>query len=114
LHENIQDVAVLIERPPQRVTFAVDGEEDRIQMPRIARSGTPAPELIGMGLPELPAPIAHSFARQQNAAFGHELFDVAVAQAKAEVEPNTVAGDVGREPVALLRVGCGSWVHAAE
>jgi hypothetical protein len=30
LHENIQDVAVLIHRPPEIVSFAVDGEKDRI------------------------------------------------------------------------------------
>jgi hypothetical protein len=63
--ENIQHVAVLIHRPPQRGAFAVDGEEDFIEMPRIARSGAPTPELVGIGLPELPAPIARGFVRQQ-------------------------------------------------
>jgi hypothetical protein len=106
LHENIQDVAVLIDRPPEIVTFAADGEEDLIQMPLIARLGASAPQLIGIDLPELPAPIAHRFVRQQNAAFCHELFDIAVAQAKPEVEPDTVADDFGRESVALIQVGC--------
>lgn len=36
LHENIQDVAVLIHRPPQIVTFAVNSEKDLIQMPLVA------------------------------------------------------------------------------
>ena len=109
LDENIQDVAILVDGPPQIGAYSLDGEEDLVQMPLIARPGPSAPQLIGRGLPELPAPIAYRFVRQQNAAFCHELFDVAVAEAKTEVEPDTVADDFGREPVARIRVGCGSW-----
>jgi hypothetical protein len=71
-------------------------------MPLIARSSTPAAQVIGIGLPELPAPIAHRFVREQNAALGHELFDISIAQAEAEIEPDTVADDFGREPMALI------------
>jgi hypothetical protein len=86
----------------QIVTGAVDCEEHFIQMPLIARLSMPAAQLIGMGLPELPAPIAHRFVREQNAALGHELFDISIAQAEAEIQPNTVANDYGREPMALI------------
>jgi hypothetical protein len=102
MNSNIQDVAVLIDRPPQIVTFAVDGEEDLIQMPLIARPGPSAPQLIGVGLPEFPAPIAHSFVRQQNAAFCQELFDITVAQAKANIQPHAVADDLCWEAMALI------------
>jgi hypothetical protein len=95
------------------MAFLVDREKHLVQVPLVPRSGTPAAQLIGIGLPELPALIAHSFVRQQNAAFRHQLFDVSVAQVKAEVEPHTVADDFGRKTVTLIRVGCGSWVHAA-
>ena len=86
----------------QIVTGAVDREEHFIRMPLIARSSTPAAQLISIGLPELPAPIAHRFVREQNAALGHELFDISIAQAEAEIEPDTVADDFGREPMALI------------
>ena len=38
LHENIQDVAVLIHRAPQIVTLLIDREEDLIQMPFVTRA----------------------------------------------------------------------------
>jgi hypothetical protein len=36
-------VAVLIDRPPQIVPFAVDAEKDFIEVPRITRSGAAMP-----------------------------------------------------------------------
>ena len=36
----------------------MDREEDFIQMPCVAGSGTPALELIGIGLPELQTPLS--------------------------------------------------------
>jgi hypothetical protein len=41
LDENIQHVAVLVHGAPEIMTFAVDGEEYLIQVPFVARSGTP-------------------------------------------------------------------------
>jgi hypothetical protein len=38
------------------VPFIVDGAEDLIEMPRIARPRPSVPQLIGLGLPEGPAP----------------------------------------------------------
>jgi hypothetical protein len=58
-------------------------------------------------LPELLTPVSHGFVRQKDAAFGHELFDVPVAEAEAEIQPDAVADDLRREPMALIRIGCG-------
>lgn len=59
LHEDIQDVAVLIHRPPEIVPFTVDGEKHLIQTLRTPRSGPLVPQVMGIGLPALPAPIPH-------------------------------------------------------
>jgi hypothetical protein len=59
LYENIQDMAVLIHRPPEIVTCTVDGEEDLIEGPLVAGPRAPPAEPIGIGLPKLPTPIAH-------------------------------------------------------
>jgi site-specific DNA recombinase len=82
------------------------------QVPLITGSGAPPAALIGIGLPEFPAPIPHGFVRQQNAALGHQLFDVPVAEAKAKVEPHTMADDLRREPMALVGIGGGWCLHA--
>ena len=83
----------------------MDGEEDFIQMPFVAGSGTPAPELIGIGLPELQAPFADRFIGHEDPAGEQQLFHITVAQAEAEVEPDAMADDLGRKPMVFVRVG---------
>ncbi len=41
---------------------------------------------------------------QVNAPFRHELFDIAVAQAEAKVEPDAAANDFRRESMALVHL----------
>jgi hypothetical protein len=41
LHQDVEHVAVLIDRPPQIVPFAVDIEKDFIEVPCVARPTTP-------------------------------------------------------------------------
>jgi len=55
------DVAILIDGPPEVVPYTIDGEKHLVQVLLGAGSGTPAPELIGIGLPELQAPLADPF-----------------------------------------------------
>jgi hypothetical protein len=40
LHQNVQQIAMLIDSTPQVVEFAIDGEEHLIEMPFIAGLGT--------------------------------------------------------------------------
>ena len=61
LLENIEHVAVLIHSPPERMTFAVDGEGDLIELPFASTFEALAAELIGTPLPELSTPRAHGF-----------------------------------------------------
>jgi hypothetical protein len=57
---------------------------------------------IGIGLAKFPAPIPHGFVCQQDTAFSHELFDIPIAQAEAKVEPDAVADNLCREPLAFI------------
>jgi hypothetical protein len=61
LLENIEHVAVLIHSPPERMTSAMHGEEDLIELPFVSRFGALAAELIGTPLAELSTPRAHGF-----------------------------------------------------
>jgi hypothetical protein len=56
LDENIQDVAVLIDSPPQVMPFAIDRQKHLIQMPFVARSRAPAMQVIGLAEASLPKP----------------------------------------------------------
>ena len=48
LHENVEDNAVLIDGSPEIMSDAIDLEEDLVQMPFVAGSGTPSPQAIGI------------------------------------------------------------------
>ena len=58
--QDIQYVAVLVDRPPQVVGLAVDLDEYLVKVPLVARLGPPAAQPIGVGLTELPSPLADS------------------------------------------------------
>jgi hypothetical protein len=113
LPDNVEDLPCLIHGPPQVMAFALDDQKDLIPVPLVPRSGAPTPQLIGIGLPERPAPIAHSFVRQQDATCRHRRFAIPIAQANPEVEPDAVTDDLRREPMTLVAVGWRWWIHAA-
>ena len=94
LHQDIKEVVVLIHRPPQVMTLAVDGQKHLIQMPRVTGPRPTAPELIGVVLPELQTPLANGLISDVNTAFEQKLLHVAVAQREAIVEPDPVADNL--------------------
>src|SRR5262245_62173154 len=104
---------VLIDRPPHIVAFTPNGAKHLIQMPCVPRSEIPAAQLIGVGLSECPTPVAYRLIREDKATLRHELLDVPGAQAEADVQPYAMAHNLRLEPTALVRIGCGWWVHAA-
>src|SRR4051795_9055186 len=74
----------------------------------VARTGQPAPDLVGEVLPELARPLAHGLVAHVEAAGGQHLFHHAKAQRKAEVEPDGVADDLAWKAVAGVGgLGCG-------
>jgi len=52
--------------------------------------------------PEMVHPAANCFVRDRNAAFRQQIFDVAKAQSKSEIEPDRVLDDFSREPVSFV------------
>jgi hypothetical protein len=105
LDEDIQPLPVLIHSAPEGVPRAIDREEDLIQVPCVARSGTPAPELIGNILAKLQAPLANGVIRDDASPGEQQLFDSAIAEAEAELQPHHRADDLGWEAVMLVTVG---------
>src|SRR5262249_23109551 len=60
-NQDIKDVPVLIDRPPQIVMLALDGQKHLIQMPLVTRPGTAAPQLVSVLLAKLVAPLPNRF-----------------------------------------------------
>ncbi len=53
-------------------------------------------------LAELLAPLADGFVGHDDAALGEQLLDVTITEGEAEVQPDRMADDRGREPVPLV------------
>jgi hypothetical protein len=104
LHEDIKDIPVLVDGPPQLVVFTMDPQKDLIEMPRVAWSGSLAPELMGILLAKLRAPLTDRFVRHDNPTHEEQLFDASITEAEAKVQPHTVADDLGREAMVLVAV----------
>ena len=84
------------------MAFAVHGEKHFIEVPFVARAGTPATELIGVLLPELLTPFADGFVRDEHAADKQEFFHVTMAERESVVKPDRMADDLTRKPVVLV------------
>jgi hypothetical protein len=79
----------------------------------VTGSGAPAAELIDMRLSKRQAPLPHGFVCQGDTALRHGLLDVPIAQAEAQVAPDSVADDLHWEPMALIQIGCEWCGHVA-
>jgi hypothetical protein len=95
-------VAVLIDRPPQIVTFRMDWKEHLIQVPLVARLGMPPRELIGIRLAKLAAPLPNGFVGPCDAVCKQQLFNIAITEAETEIEPDRVADSLRREAMILV------------
>ena len=68
-----------------------------IEVPAMARARRARSQPFGVSPAKLLRPVADGFVRHGHPAFGHDLFDISVAQAEAKVQPNAMADDLGRE-----------------
>ncbi|GAA1331007.1 hypothetical protein GCM10009647_070800 [Streptomyces sanglieri] len=71
--EDVQHVAVLVDRAPEVLLLVVDRDEDLVKMPLVAGAGTSAAQRVGVGLPELQTPPADRLVGHDDAALQHQL-----------------------------------------
>ena len=102
LAQDVDDLAILVDSPPEVQALAADRHEKFVQMPRIADGPRPTSESSRVGRTERLAPLADGLVRHRDAALGEEVFDVAEAEGESVLEPDRVADDRGREPVAEI------------
>src|SRR5215210_1410631 len=108
LDENVEHNPILVDRPPEPVLLAADHQAHLIEVPFIARTGQPTPDLVGEALAELARPLPDGLMAHVNTAGRQHLFDHAQAERKAEIEPDGVADDLAWKAVAGVGgLGCG-------
>ena len=80
-------------------------------MPLVPWSWPAASQAIGETRAELLAPAAYRLVGDDNPTLSEEQLNIAQAEAEHVIQPHGVADDLGRKPMAIVRVG---WrLHAA-
>ena len=102
LNQYVEDLALVIDGTPQIHPLAGDPHHHLVEMPAIARPrATPTQPLCDRGT-ELPHPAPYGFLGDVAPALGQQPLDVAIAQGQAEIEPDRVLNDLGREAMAAV------------
>ena len=73
-------------------------------MSLVSKSGVPAPEPIGIRLAELTAPLAVGLICDDDPTGEQQLFNIAVPETEAEIQPDTMADDHGWQALAFVTV----------
>ena len=60
---------VLVDSSPSVMTLAIDGQTHLVKMPSVPHLSQPAPQLIGIILPEFETPFGDGFIGHVDAAF---------------------------------------------
>jgi hypothetical protein len=111
LHQNIEDVVVLVNRAPEVMALTINRQKDLVEMPFVPGPRPSAFQPIGVILPKLATPLADRFVGHSDAALEQQLLGVTVAQGKPIVEPDTVADDFAGKAVVLIARGVGRRGH---
>ena len=105
LHQQVQNLALAIDRSPQPQPLAADGHEHLVEVPLRTRARTSGPQPARELRAELPHPSPDRLIGDVEPALGQKLLHISETQREAEVEPNGLSDHLGRETVA--RVGDG-------
>ena len=102
LHEDVQDVTVLIHGAPQVLLATLDSDEHLVEMPGVSHPTAPAPQLPDVDRTEPLAPRPNRLVGDRHASLREEIFGIAEAEVEPMVEPDRVADDVGRESISVI------------
>ena len=97
LHEDIQDLAVLVYRAPQVTALSVHRDKHLVEVPQRVRPRPMMSKSVSDLRTELGNPAADRFVGHLDAAFSQQLLNVAKAQGKAGIEPYRRLDNLGRE-----------------
>jgi hypothetical protein len=86
--------------------LAVDSDEQLVQIPDVAEA-TLFPLQMSIAGSEFSAPLSHRFERDDDTAFGQQIFNITEAHTETVIDPHSIADDFGRESVSTV-TGSGS------
>ena len=110
LHQNIKNFPILIDGASQILKSPTNAQIDFIQIPCVTRPPLPGTQSACILTTKLPAPATDRFVADGHSPLSHHLLDVAIADAKPKVQPDTLADDVDGKTVAMIAADS---IHAA-
>ena len=102
LHEDVQNVTILVYCAPQILLATLDRDEHLVEMPGVSHPTAPAPQLPSVDRTEPLAPLPNRLVGDRHASLREEIFSIAEAEAESIVEPGRVADDVGWESISVI------------
>jgi hypothetical protein len=103
LDQKIENLAFIVDRPPQPESLAVNQHGHLVEVPRRSRPMAPTAKLPGEQRPEFQYPSSHRFVGDIQTSLGEQIFHVAVAERETHIQPNGVPDDRGRKLMARKR-----------
>ncbi len=100
--QNIQDIPILVRRPPKIMAFAADCEKHLVHVPDVAETPLSPPQGAGILWSKLSTPGSNGFVGYGDATLSEEVLHISKAQTEPMVQPNGMADDFGRKPVASI------------
>ena len=101
-HQDIQDVAVLIDSTPEIELLSLNLHEDFIDVPSIAQFALLSSDRLGIFRPKLQAPEPNCLVGDRDATLGEEILDITEAEREPMVQPDSMADNLGRKSVASV------------
>jgi len=109
LHDDVENLAFVVDGTPEIMDLAADPPEDLVEMPSVRGPRAPLSDQLCIASAEFQKPPAHGLVGRIHAALGEQILYVAIAEGEAEVESDRVLDDHGREAMA----GVGKFAHAS-
>src|ERR1700752_148869 len=100
LHEDVENEPLLVDRAPEPMLLAGDGDDYLIQVPLVAALGRASTNAVGELAAKFQHPLQDRFIGHRDAASRTYLFDHAKAEREPKIQPYRVADDLSRVPIA--------------
>ena len=102
LHEDVEDVAVLVDGAPQILSASLQRHKQLVEMPRVAHPTTPLPKPPCVDRTKPLAPLPNSLVGDDDASLIQQIFHIPEAEPKAMIQPDGMTDDRGRKPIAVI------------
>lgn len=97
LNENVEDIAVSIDRTPEPETLSANRNDDLVYVPLVIRFGpVPADAGAKMATKAIDSQL-NSFPADDDASLGKQVFNIGCAQSKAMISPDRICDDLTRK-----------------